>query len=183
MRSVTSLAFALAFIASLIFVTTGPASQSVKLIGNHPAITAKPAGPIAPDRVLTMSIVFKPGNPQELNRLLSQQQDPSSPNYHRWLTPEEFSRRFAPDPKQVEAVRAWLVAQGFEIVSFAPPQRSIVFKGSAGMAEQVFKTRIVTYPGDAYANVTDPSVPARFAAIIGAIRGLDNTTRAVPGTN
>ncbi len=182
MRSI-AVAFTLAFVVSLIFVAAGHANQTVKLIGNHPAITAEPAGPIAPDRVLTMTMTFKTSNPEELHRLLSEQQDPSSPNYHRWLTPEEFSRRFAPDPKQVEAVRDWLVSQGFEIVSSAPRQRSIVFNGRAGLAEQVFKTRILTYPGNVYANVRDPSVPARFAGIIGAIGGLDNTVRAVPAAN
>jgi len=47
----------------------------------------------------------------------------------------------------------------------------------------VFKTRIVTYAGGAYANVDDPSIPAPFAGIIAAISGLDNTARAVPANN
>jgi subtilase family serine protease len=179
----SGVAVALGCLGALLWFAAACAHQTVKLTGNHPQIAAQPAGPIAPGRILTMAVVFKTRNPAELSQFLSEQQDPSSPNYHRWLTPQEFARRFGPDPDQVKAVRDWLAARGFEIVSWSPQQRSITFKGSADLAERVFKTRIVTYAGGAYANVDDPSIPARFAGIIAAISGLDNTARAVPANN
>ncbi len=176
----SGVALALGSLGALLWLAAACAHQTVKLTGNHPRIAAQPAGPIAPGRILTMAVVFKTRNPAELSQFLAEQQDPSSPNYHRWLTPQEFARRFGPDPEQVKAVRDWLAACGFEIVSWSPPQRSITFKGSADLAERVFKTRILTYAGGAYANADDPSIPARFAGIIAAISGLDNTARAVP---
>ena len=167
----------------LIFGGAPDAQDMVKLTGNHPAdIAGQPAGSIAPERMLTMMITLKLRHPEELDRLLSEQQNPSSPDYHRWVTPQEFSARFGPDPAQFKAVRDWLVAQGFEVTSSSPEQRSITFRGSAGLAERVFRTRIVTYAGDSYANVTDPSIPARFAGVIGAIGGLDNVAHAVPAS-
>src|SRR5690242_11562436 len=41
-------------------------------------------------------MMFKPtaGQQDALNSLVKEQQDPASPNYHRWLTPEEFGDRF-----------------------------------------------------------------------------------------
>jgi subtilase family serine protease len=41
-------------------------------------------------------MIFRPTDIQqaELDKLLEQQQDPSSPNYHRWLSPDEFADRF-----------------------------------------------------------------------------------------
>lgn len=167
----------------LTMARAGPAQTQgmVKISGNHPtAIAGQPAGRIDPGRMLTMAINFKLRDHQSLNRLLSEQQDPSSPNYHRWLTPQEFSARFGPDPAQFKAVRDWLAAQGFEIVSSSIERRSITFKGAAGLAERVFRTKIVTYANDSYANATDPSIPARFAEVIGTITGLDNVTHAVP---
>jgi subtilase family serine protease len=168
----------------LLTCTDAPDAQDmVKLTGNHPTdIAGKPTGSIDPERMLTMMITPKVRDPEALNRLLSEQQNPSSPNYHRWLTPQEFSAHFGPDPAQFKAVRDWLVAQGFEVVSSSVEHRSITFRGSAGQAERVFRTKIVTYAGDSYANVTDPSIPARFAGVIGAISGLDNVTRAVPAS-
>ncbi len=153
----------------------------VKLTGNHPAnIVGEPTGSIDPKRILTMMITLKVRDQEALNRFLSEQQDPSSANYHKWLTPQEFSARFGPDPAQFQALRDWLTAQGLEVVSSSPQQRSITFKGTAEKAESVFDTKIVTYADGSYANVTDPSIPARFAPVIGAIGGLDNVMRAVP---
>jgi subtilase family serine protease len=157
------------------------AQDMVQLTGNHPtAITAEPAGPIAPDRVLKMTITVKVRNPAALDRFLAEQQDPNSPNYQKWLTPQEFAERFGPDPAQFKALRDWLVEQEFKIVSADLAQRSITFTGTGDQAERVFHTKIMTYPGGSYANVTDPSIPAQFAGVIGVIGGLDNMTRTVP---
>src|SRR5216684_1806333 len=54
-------------------------------------------GPVAPSMPLPyVSLVLKrsAGQEAELNQLLAEQQDPSSPNYHHWLTPEEYADRF-----------------------------------------------------------------------------------------
>src|ERR1700682_5015451 len=43
-----------------------------------------------------ITLLFKSsgGQQADLQQLLQQQQDPSSPNYHRWLTPEQYAERF-----------------------------------------------------------------------------------------
>jgi subtilase family serine protease len=157
------------------------AEEMVQLSGNHPiGIVGEPTGDIAPERTLKMTITLKLSDPDALNRLLSEQQDPASPNFHRWLTPQQFNAQFGPDPVQFKAVHDWLAANEFEIVAENLEQRSITFTGGASQAERVFRTKIVTYAGDSYANVTDPYIPAQFANVIGAIGGLDNMMRTVP---
>jgi subtilase family serine protease len=157
------------------------AQNMVKLVGNHPTnVEGEPAGRIAPQRMLTITVTLKLRDSQGLQRLLSEQQNPSSPDYRRWLTPQEFSSRFGPDPAQFKAVEEWLAGQGFEIESSSMERRSITCKASARLAEQVFQTEMMAYAGDSYANVTDPSIPARFATVIGAIMGLDNVAHAMP---
>ena len=72
-------------------------------------------GPVAPSMPLPyVSLVLKPPASQEaeLNQLLAQQQDPSSPNYHRWLTPQQYGEQFGPAPEDVAQVTAWLQQQG-----------------------------------------------------------------------
>ncbi len=154
----------------------------VQLKGNHPTgIVGAPTGEIAPDRMLKMTITLKLRDAEALNRLMSEQQDPASPNFHKWLTPQEFSARFGPDSAQFRAVHDWLVANEFKIVAENIDQRSITFTGRASQAERVFRTRIVTYAGgESYANTTDPYIPAQFVGVIGAISGLDNVMRSMP---
>lgn len=55
--------------------------------------TARDLGPVEPSfRLDSMVLLFKLSKAQEKGseHLLAEQQDPSSPNYHRWLTPEEM---------------------------------------------------------------------------------------------
>ncbi len=89
----------------------------VQLSGNHPAIVGEPTGEIAPDRMLKMTVTLKLRNSEALNRLMSEQQEPGSPNFQKWLTPQEFSERFGPDPAQFKAVDDWLIANEFKIVA------------------------------------------------------------------
>src|SRR6516164_8623318 len=44
---------------------------------------------------------------EELERLLEEQQDPKSPRYHSWLTPEEFGERFGIGAHDFARVREW----------------------------------------------------------------------------
>src|SRR5258708_2195477 len=61
-----------------------------------------------------VTIMLKPSTAQqaELERLLEEQQDRSSPSYHHWLTPEEFGGRFGLSPADYSAVVSWLESQG-----------------------------------------------------------------------
>src|SRR5215471_17926403 len=47
-------------------------------------------------RLDDLVLLLKPSDAQQadLDRLLADQQNPSSPRFHQWLTPEEFGERF-----------------------------------------------------------------------------------------
>jgi hypothetical protein len=55
-----------------------------------------------------VSIVFRrwPAQQGALETLLAEQQDPSSPNYRRWLSPDQFAERFGLPRDGVERVTA-----------------------------------------------------------------------------
>jgi Pro-kumamolisin, activation domain len=74
-------------------------SSTLVVRGNvHPLTNARnDEGAIAGTfRMEHVTMLFRrtKGQQAELNALLEQQQDPTSPNYHRWLSPEEFADRF-----------------------------------------------------------------------------------------
>src|SRR5262245_20092687 len=50
-----------------------------------------------------------------LRALLAAQQDPASSEYRRWLTPQEFGRRFGASPRALKRVERWLRADGCRI--------------------------------------------------------------------
>jgi hypothetical protein len=107
---------AIAVITLLLLFRLLPAyAETVAVVGNHPPSAATLTGRAAADLPLTIRISFALRNATELHRLLTDQQNPSSPHYHRWLTPSQFDRHFGRTPAEVRAVSDWLKGQGFHL--------------------------------------------------------------------
>jgi hypothetical protein len=164
----------------LFFSDAGHADDRAMLAGNHPAEAEKfsQLGEASPNLNLEMQVRFALRNKKDLETLLAQQQNPKSPNYHKWLTGDEFIRRFGPTPAQVKAVTDWLSGEGFTITRSSA--NGVEFNGPAAQAQRSFAVRIARFgDGTVYANTSDPIIPQRFAGIVSAIRGMDNMVHAV----
>ena len=112
-----------------------------------------------------------------LDRLLVEMQDPSSPNFHKWLSPEEFGQRFGPSANDIAQVSAWLKAQGLTVLETARARGWMVFSGTAAQVERAFHTQVHAYELDGerhFAIATEPSVPAALAPLVLGFRGLDD---------
>src|SRR4051794_39672561 len=64
----------------------------------RPQYDRGPVDPSLPISYATLSHKQSPGQQAALDQLLAEQQDPSSPNHHRWLTPEQYGDRFGLSP-------------------------------------------------------------------------------------
>src|ERR1039458_8836736 len=126
-----------------------------------------------------VTLAFRPSAAQQedLNNLLAEQQDRSSPNYHKWLTPAQFADRFGMTQDDINRVEAWLESQGFAVTSVANSRNQISFDGTVAQIEAVFRTEIHNYLVDGeihFANATNPSVPAALATSVLMIGHLHN---------
>jgi subtilase family serine protease len=124
-----------------------------------------------------VTLVFRPSTAQqqELDNLLAQQQDRSSPNYHKWLTPSQFADRFGMTRADIQRISAWLQSQGFAVNSVSNSRNEISFDGTVSQIEVVFQTEIHNYLVNGeihFANATDPSVPAALAGSVLAVGHL-----------
>ena len=129
-----------------------------------------------------MLLVLKRGAEQEaaLRQLLDDQQVKSSPNYHKWVTPEQFGTQFGPADADVQAVTDWLTTQGFQINRVAAGRTVIEFSGTAGQVRQGFHTEIhkfVVSGEEHWANATDPQIPAALAPVVAGLVSLHNFPR------
>jgi hypothetical protein len=117
-----------------------------------------------------------------LQQLLIDQQDPASPQYHQWLTPEQFADQFGMSSEDVARVSQWVTGQGFKITSSARGRSFIQFSGTVAQAEAAFHTSIhslsvVTEKGNGeqhIANITPVSLPSGIAAVVSSIGGLND---------
>jgi len=149
--------------------------------GVHPHLAqAIDQGRLPANRPLNrMAIFFKPSAAQQsdLDQLLQQQQNPASPNYHKWLTPEQYGARFGMSSSDLTKVSTWLQTHGFRNISVSRSRTSLEFDGNAGQVAAAFHAPIHQFVlnGEThYANSTSPQLPAAFAAAVSGITSLND---------
>src|SRR5579872_1693022 len=156
-------------------------SQATALNGNvHPL--ARPQydqGRVDSSMPMRVTLIFKMSAAQQadLDALLASQQDRGSPDYQRWLTPEQYGSRFGLSQGDINKVTGWLESEGLQVESIPASQNAIVARGSAQQVAAALHTEIHRYviSGKAqFANSSSPSVPAALAELIAGIRGLNN---------
>jgi hypothetical protein len=137
-------------------------------------------GPLNPSELISgMSIVFKQSAKQtaDLANLRQEQQDPNSPNYHAWLSPEQYADRFGLAPADLAKVISWIEAGGLRVDYVSRSRTWVMFSGTAGQVQSAFRTEIHRYEVNAtlhFANTTDPSIPVTLQPFVLMVRGLDD---------
>jgi uncharacterized protein (TIGR03437 family) len=147
---------------------------------HHLAQRKNDQGEAAPDTPMNyMVMLFQPSAEQQasLNELLARQQDPTSPDYRKWLTPGAFSQRFGMSAADLAKISTWLKGQGFTIERQARSGNWIAFSGTAVQTSRAFHTSIHSYRvnGEShFANAGDPQVPEALSGIVGGFLGLND---------
>lgn len=157
-------------------------TQLVRLKGNvHPL--ARPEfdqGPVADSTPMNRMMLVLQRSPQQeaaLETLLGEQQTKDSPNYHNWLTPQQFGAQFGPADADIQAVTDWLTHQGFQAIKVAAGRTVIEFSGTAGQVRNAFHTEIHHYLVNGemrQANSVDPQIPAALTPVVAGIVSLHN---------
>ncbi len=135
-------------------------------------------GPVDPStRLNRITLLAKrtPGQQADLEALLNRQQIPSSPDYHRWLTPAQFAGRFGLSETDIGKIAAWLASQGFQVEELAQARNWIACSGTAQQVAHTFGAAIHRYEVNGephFANATEVSIPEALSGVIGAIQGL-----------
>ena len=135
-------------ITALLATTLLVAGSTAAFAGPPGAPGAPP--PISPPRLALLGqapavqpvefeVVLPLRNPSGLDALLAAQQDPTSAQYHRWLTPAEFAERFGPGTAALNSVAATLRLFGMQVTV---QSRSLHVLGSAAQANLAFNLNL-----------------------------------------
>jgi subtilase family serine protease len=125
-----------------------------------------------------MLLVLKRSPEQEyaLRKLLDDQQDKVSPNYHKWLTPEQYGKQFGPTDSDMQTIVLWLQSQGFQVGS-TKGRTVLEFSGNAGQVQEALHTTIHKYivnGEEHWANASDPSIPTALTPAVAGVLTLHN---------
>src|ERR1700733_14182606 len=126
-----------------------------------------------------MLLVLKRSPQQEyaLRKLLDDQQDKRSPNYHKRLTPEQYGKQFGPADSDMQAITGWLQSHGFQLGAPTKGRTVLEFSGSASQVQEAFHTAIHKYIVNGeqhWANSTDPQIPTALTPAVAGVLTLHN---------
>jgi hypothetical protein len=121
-----------------------------------------------------MLLVLKRSPEQEFasRKLVDDQQDKASPNYHKWLTPDEFGVQFGPSDQDLQLVTGWLQTHGFQVNRVTHGRTVVEFSGTEAQVEEALHTQIHKFlvnGEEHWANASDPQIPA---ALVPAVAGI-----------
>ena len=141
--------------------------------------SARDEGATSADTPLRLTFVLSrsPELQASFAQLLEDQQNPGSPNYHQWLSPQEVGERFGPTQHDVDALTAWLGSQGLTVLESAPSRVFVSVSGPASAVESALGTSFHTFNVNGQHRVSatvDPAIPSAFSAIVMSISGLSD---------
>ena len=165
----------------LAFTAQAQTTGKQRLHGHLPEAVARfhlqPNGRLSAMQHLNLAIGLPLRNETALDSLLQQIYDPASPNFHQYLTPEQFTERFGPTEQDYQAVIDFAKANGLTVTGRHPNRVVLDVSAAAADIERVFHVTLHTYrhPSDArdfYAPDVEPSID--LAVPILQVSGLNN---------
>ncbi|HEY0264092.1 MAG TPA: Ig-like domain repeat protein [Granulicella sp.] len=165
-------------------VLTAPAlAASTRLRGHVPAwaSAANDLGTVAPEAQLRVTFVLtrSPERQAAFAQLLADQQNPASPRYHHWLTPQQVGEQYGPTEHDLDALSDWLTAQGLSVAALAPSHVFLTASGSASVVGAALGTSFHIFNDNGALRrsaATEPVLPASLVALVSGISGIAETS-------
>jgi subtilase family serine protease len=111
------------------------------------------------------------------DKFVNSQYDSTSPNFHRWLTPEQIGENYGASETDIATISNWLTGHGFTIAEVTKDHLSIRFSGTAALVQSAFHTEIhnLEVKGVPHiANMSDPQIPSALSPVVVGVKALHN---------
>src|SRR6202140_1775769 len=116
-------------------------------------------------------------NKARFDELVRQMYDRTSPNYHHWLTLNQYKAQFAPSAAELATVRQYLEGHNLHIVASDKLNHYVTVKGSVGDIQRAAGVQIdrVAINGQQHrAASTKPVIAGAAGNLIAAVQGLSD---------
>ena len=161
-------------------VAASPDLRATALLRGHVpawAIAANDRGAVLANTSVQLTFVLSrsPELQAAFTQLLDDQQNPSSPSYHQWLTPQQVGERFGPTQHDVDALTQWMGSQGLTVLETTPSRVFVRVSGPASTVGSALGTSFHSFALNGttrMAATVDPSIPAAFSGIVNSITGM-----------
>jgi uncharacterized repeat protein (TIGR01451 family) len=174
-----TLGVGLVLVTATAFSSRAVGSQMVQLNARVPRLVAqmKAIATLPADTNLSLAIGLPLRNREELTNLLAQIYDPSSTNYHHYLTPEQFTEKFGPTERDYAMVANFARVNGLTITHTHANRMVLDVKAKASAVEKAFHVKLQTYKHpredrNFFAPDKEPTVDAALPIL--SVQGMNN---------
>jgi subtilase family serine protease len=134
-------------------------------------------GPEDQEKQITVTVWLNLHNKAALDSLVQQMYDKKSPNYHHWLTMEQYKTQFAPTAKEAAVVRDFLASHNMKVSMIDQNNHFVVAQGRVGDAQATFNVQInrVMANGAVHrVSASEASVTGPAGALVSMVQGLSD---------
>ena len=174
--------FSLALVAVLTIVSVVSQAASQPFMTRHTrgAVVngeAHSLGRMPATQTMHFDVVLALRHAPELKNFLDSIYDPTSGNYHQYVTPKEFTERFGPSQEDWDAVVKFAQESGFKVIGGSRDAMDIQLRGTVAQVEKAFHVQMGIYQHPTenrtfFAPDREPSVDLPFQ--LWHVTGLDN---------
>ena len=126
---------------------------------------------------LRLTIGLTPKDRAGIDSLIKAQSTPGNASYGKFLTPAEFTSRFAASSADAQAVSSYLSSAGMKNVTVAPNRLQVTADATVAQAESAFHTSISRFSQSGktvLANTLAAAVPSSLAGKVSGVLGLSS---------
>ena len=139
--------------------------------------TARSVGRLPATQAMNLVITLPLRNQDQLDELLKDLYDPSSPSYRQFLTVEQFTEQFGPTQQEFDAVLNFAKENGLTVTGTSPNRLNVQVSGTVANVESAFHVNMGVYQHPTenrtfYAPGREPTTNLTFS--LWHISGLDN---------
>ncbi|MGH7951353.1 MAG: protease pro-enzyme activation domain-containing protein [Limisphaerales bacterium] len=178
-KTLLTILLGLALSGIITFSSRAADAGMVTLRGHVPAVVSQlqAKGNLPADTNLDLAIGLPLRNTEALTNLLQQIYDPASPNYHHYLTTEQFTEQFGPTMQDYQMVINFAKVNGLVVTGTYSNRVVLDVRGKVSDIENTFHVTLHTYQHPTenrtfFAPDAEPSIPAGLPVI--GICGLNN---------
>jgi hypothetical protein len=163
---------------------TSPEPTRLEIDGHIPEVVTgqdfPPVDSVDPSTTIELVIGLESRNEAEREQLMRDLYDPSSPRFHEYLTPDDYTAQFAPTTEDYQRVVDFAKQHGLEIVETVADRKLVRVRGSVEAINRAFHIELQQYEHPTekrlfYAPDREPTIDVNLP--ISHITGLDDYYR------
>ncbi len=180
-----ALTFSLALLGGRTAAQAAPAPATVRLPGHVPAAAvarARALGRAPSGQTMTLSLSLPMRDPAGAQEFVGRLYDSADPLYQKYITTDEFARRYGPTQESYDAVAAFARAHGLTVTHTTPSRLLLSVSGPTAAVESAFALHMVRYQAADgrvfHAPDAGPAIPVSLVGRLAGVIGLSDA--AVP---